>query len=303
MNDDNLYPLELNFKKVSDDAPFVITEQMDAPTDKQTVVEFERHTHSLGVSVQNLIHRTDYKTTEVLTKDYKGTGSFTASTRHRLTGEGILERGNYRPDTISIFGGNNKTSKVGIEIYIRPDDLENDLFSFSAFKEIQSYDISNEEAFFLSLFLSKQRFEEIAELIRSGSINDFYVHFDAGSLKNIFAERSYFAEREDFKFLSNVKDIKNHDAVPENFLKRDDLAEFEMTITKKSSFQKIENTDSTDENSEVDSDLDVEGPSENNMISNSAVGAQQPIKALNDKWLSRLVFSLWAIAIIFLIFK
>lgn len=238
MTEENIYPLVLHYKKASDDAPFIITEQKASSENGQEVLKYERHTNSLGVSVQNLRHIVDYKTTEELTKDYKTTGKWIASTRNRLTGEGILERGDHRPDTISIFGGKNQTSTIGVEIYVRPEKLSNDMFSFSAYKEIHSYDINNEEAFFLSLYLSQERFNEIAELVRTQSIDDFYISFDAGSLNRIFARPSYFSESQNFKYLLNVKDIDNHSDVPKDFLRREDIAEFEITIVKNARFQK-----------------------------------------------------------------
>lgn len=304
MADENLYPKILTYEKLSEDSPYIITEQKNNQDDEKEIVKFERHVNSLGVSVKSLKHRVDYKTTEELTKDYKSTGNFVASTRHRLTGEGVLERGDFQPDTISIFGGDNKTSKIGIEIHVRPDELSNDVFTFTGFKEIQSYDISSDEAFFLSLYLSSERFHEIAELVQTGNLEAIYINFDAGSLKRIFVQPSYFNEREDYKYLVNIKDIENKDAVPEDFLKREDNAEFELTITKRKGFSNVEHQNLQREEDDDLASVPQDAHSDLPPYKTKTREAQKSsVEAANAKWLARLVYSIWIIALIFLVFK
>ena len=215
----------------------------------------------------------------------------------------MLERGDFQPDTVSIFGGDNKTSKIGIEIHVRPNELSNDVFTFRGYKEIQSYDISSDEAFFLSLYLSSERFHEIAELIRTKNLEDIYVNFDAGALKRIFVQPSYFSEREDYKYLANIKDIENKDEVPEDFLTREDNAEFELTITKSKGFIKA---DQQNLQREEDNLAPVPQDAYSNLSPHETTISEtqkSPVKAENTKWLARLVYSIWIIALIFLVIK
>ena len=303
MNEDDLYPLELRYNKDTDNASYIITEQSTDSENEQEVVEYERHVHSLGITVENLMHFLSFNTAEEITKDYKGTGKWNTSTRNRLSGEGILIRGDNRPDTISIFGGKNRTSKIGVEIHVRPDEVLDDVFSFSAYKEIQSYEINNEEAYFLSLYLSKERFVEIAELVRTQSIDDFFVDFDAGALNSVFARPSYFSESQNFKYLSNVNDIVNKNDVPDDFIKREDVAEFEITIVKNSKF--YNNKMAVHQGKTINEELEQNNnPKSIKNVSIETKGKHtSPPKVAENKWLARLVYSIWAIAIIFIVLK